>query len=431
MSLKLELQSTNGNINLTPFLNVQKGDGMDPADPTFTEKVFAHSLLKQGGTLALEDLKLREQIFPVLLKGASKDALTAIVREVNRILNTPGCTVEWQDELASAPTFFPLASGQCDVEYFYRESEKNFLRCKVRLFVQPFGRKELVPRALPLAAGATNIATAPVVTFRAASALAGDAPALVLAQANVNAAGLRMTRAFSVLPVASYNPWIPAASIASASSVAAGFKASSAEGFTYLVGNSSATKPLSMPRASGVYTGNNRILAIVRQFKNEFARIAVEPSYAEAIGGGASSLVGVQVPSRAFPEEWSVVDCGVVTRSGLPQLDKEWALRLSSTATFVLYGLVMLPESSTIWLNGNFRQSLRTNYDGTIDRVYTGEEFGEAGADVTGSTRGVIPRVEPKATAPVFAAFSLAPSFTNPKSIELNINVLEQTRYVF
>ena len=67
MTVSLILESENGNINLTRYLDVEDGDGMDPADPEFTEKIFAHSLLKQGGTLALENLKLKEMAFPLKL----------------------------------------------------------------------------------------------------------------------------------------------------------------------------------------------------------------------------------------------------------------------------------------------------------------------------------------------------------------------------
>lgn len=53
MSYLLELESENGNINLTKYTNVDKGEGMDPLDPLYSERIFAHSLLKAGGTLAL------------------------------------------------------------------------------------------------------------------------------------------------------------------------------------------------------------------------------------------------------------------------------------------------------------------------------------------------------------------------------------------
>ena len=208
MALKLVVEATTGTIELTPFLDVQAGKGMDPADPQFTNKIFAHSLLKVGGTLALEQLKLRELTFPLIFKDTTKNKLTAKVRELDTIINNAGGTVEWQDEGATVPTYFTLVSGQCDPEFDFRQGQQTnpILKAKLRLFVQPLGLVEKTARPMLMAGteaahGATLSGTQPVMTFYSASGIRGDAAALL--EGTVTLPSQSFYAAFSVLPGAS------------------------------------------------------------------------------------------------------------------------------------------------------------------------------------------------------------------------------------
>ena len=418
MSVKLEITSNNGNINLTKYLNVEKGAGMDPADPTFTNKVFAHSLLKKGGTLALEDLKLREQSFPLRLTAKSKDALTALVRELNVILNTSGAQVAWTDEGASNPTLLYLASGQFDVEFDYRQGEKFMVKGKLRLFSQPlaFGNNGVF-RELPLVSKGTSAGTAPVVMYRTASPINGDAPATARINFESEPFSKSWAFAFSVLPNASYIPWMPAASSLEGTTWAAGATA----GFKYAVGGGGEAHPISFAREAGIYLGDHRVLAIARLFNNasNATMSALTPFNTEAFN------VKVPIPAASGGQPWSVVDLGVARGASLTAIGGLTAVQVYSAATIALYGLVMLPETSTSWLYDREADG-SVEFDGLAERIlHTGGNT----KDRTGIARGAIPEIPPGIAAPVVALFSFPPEANQPVNVQTEVSVLERYRY--
>src|SRR5579884_1648673 len=99
-------------MDLSNFVDVQQGQGMDPYDPNFREALISHSLLKEGGVLALEDLKANELIFPLKVNAVLISQLVPLIVEINQIVTAPGATVSWQDDGFSQPTVFDLISGQ-------------------------------------------------------------------------------------------------------------------------------------------------------------------------------------------------------------------------------------------------------------------------------------------------------------------------------
>lgn len=56
-------------LNLSTSFRAQPDEGMDPADPQFAERIWGRSLLKEGATLALEQLTEKELLFPLALKA--------------------------------------------------------------------------------------------------------------------------------------------------------------------------------------------------------------------------------------------------------------------------------------------------------------------------------------------------------------------------
>jgi hypothetical protein len=430
MTVSLILESENGNINLTQYLDVEEGDGMDPADPEFTEKIFAHSLLKQGGTLALENFKLKEMAFPLKLRAANKDSLTALISEINLILNTAGCVASWQDEGASKPTYFQLASGQCDPQFKYRMGEQNWIPVKLRLFVQPFGYRTASPVAITNASGQTYEyqASAPVMTFHAASPVAGDVSALLGTLGLLtDVYGGEWLSAVSVLPNASYNPWLPAPS-------SSGWTAASGGAFAYRNGGGSMT--VSQYGLQGtVYAGNNRVLAIARRLNSASpAKIAVEDETIRP-GSGAAGLNGVEVPAASG---WAAVDCGTLEHLNMYKNDTAWGLRVTTQGSISLYGFVILPDNSTCWTKSP--PTLQTGerfieLAGASASVVEQSNFGgskEYSSAVQG-TRGQIPQITPSASPPTFAFFSLPVSTATvyASSFSFGVNVWERTRYVF
>lgn len=445
----LILESTAGNLNLSQYLNVQEGDGMDPADPSFTEKVFAHSLLKQGGTLALENFKLREQVYPLLLKATTKNALTALVREINTIINTAGCVASWQDAGATEPTYFQLSSAQLDPEFNYRRGEYNWLDGKLRLFVQPFGLLTATPRKL-LVGGtttstATMIGTAPVLIFRASGVPAGDAPTLLQGLFGVPSftAGATMYQAVSVLPTPSYTPQWPVASYSSDRSSPAG---SSIATTNAMAGNykhyaSNTAISLTWQIAAGdsrvySYIGNQRVLLVARVPSSAGASV-----YAAGMRLYSLPYEGTEPISTATitSREWSLVDMGVLGVPSTPLLpEAPMTLSVSSYSSgqggVDIAGLILLPDKSTTWgNNGLGRPALYC--DGVSNHVLVLE--GENSQDWTSVMRGAIPQIPLSNNAPVLAFLSVPVGSPTTKTLPLNYelcaaaDVLERTRYVF
>jgi len=145
-------------LDLTAYMMVNDGDGMDPANPDFTQKIWSHSLLKPGATLSLEQFVEKELVFPLLLGpigGQNLSTISAVlqfIQQINSIVTTPGATAAWQPLGASQTTTFDLLSGQCDVDYSYRKESQAWTQATLRLFTAPLGRTA-APRRYAAASG--------------------------------------------------------------------------------------------------------------------------------------------------------------------------------------------------------------------------------------------------------------------------------------
>lgn len=422
MAVKLIIESETGTLDLSSYLNPNSGAGLDPADPQFTNKVFAHSLLKQGGTLALEDLKLRELVFPLSLKAASKDVLTALVREVNTIINGAACEVEWQDEGATTATTFDLASGQCDPEFDFRQGQQKqpWLKAKLRLFVQPLASRGAPVVRAPITGG-TSAATAPVVQFTATGSVGGDAPALLMASIWGGAGSGGEYMAISVLPDLAYQSWWQGASMGPA------FAASSNFSFSVATANGSFRKIGSM--AVGAFTGQNRLLLMARPLNNASScYVSVQAkgvTFGESPFFAASAVVGGSNPSG---KPWDMIDMGVLTVPGSPAA-QAWYLEIegSSPVPLQVYGAILLPENTTCWLH-SASPSVFGNVSYVFDGVYS--QVRQTGfLPWTQAVRGPVPVVLPGATA-AFAALWYR-SNGEPLLTNVSVALQERTRYVF
>lgn len=454
MSVEFELQSANGNFAFTgpgkQFLDIEQGAGFEPGDPTFTEKVFARSLLKAGATLALENLHEKEIVAPLKLRAANKESLTALVQEINVIIRTEGCVLKWLDEGATIPTYFSLISGQIDDEFDYRLGQNNWLKCRLRLFTQPLGYySNKGPRALMVSGLATTVAvgTGAVITFQASGALAGDAPALMQAQIfNRDAVG--RYAAISVLPSHEYTPFLSAASYMKATP----FKADTlAPGGTYAhrIATTGGFGFFQWVASSAFpYVGEQRLLAIAR------TPSLATPFPIRRIEAGGNLKAGFLATPPAT-STWQFVDLGVVSSpSSLFAAGNTYETFLyfesssasaGASAVIDIAGLIQLPEVSTCWLNRPLQNLATTSYltfDGMADDVREGGYIGvpasgispsaaEEVISVGGFTRGAIPQITPSGTAPVFAVLAAEQAGNMNKQITAAINVLERTRYVF
>lgn len=456
--VKLTLRSSNGEVTLTPYLDVEAGRGMEPGAPSFTNKVFAHSLLKQGATLALEDLQLKEQVFPVKLTAASKSQLTELIELINTILNTPGCQVEWQDEGAIRPTFFDLASGQFDDEFDFRLGQNNWLKGHLRLFSQPLGywsQKGARQVKVNAVATTTRVGTSPIVVFPASGVFDGDAPSLI--QGGLVGSGWLLSKSYSaisVLPSSEYTPWLPIASLLGSFTGASPVysAATNAPGGTaarwinpafgeYLRFTASAAK--------FAYTGEQRLLLAARVPPS--AEGVVVTSLQNGGEQGSLTLNTFAIPATTT---WGLYDLGVARGASANFAHGDyyrWGLQMNHAGAsngVEIAGVVQLPESNTAWINGSnltknglVGESSKWNFDGVSNSVFYGADNGVPASgivttapngvmDWTGYARGAIPAVPVSASPPLIAMLAMnAYGASNNGKIEMALNVLERYRY--
>lgn len=138
-SLILNSNGLAGSVDVSTFLDLTDDSDLDTYDPGWSSKVISHSLLREGGVLALEDRNTKELTFPLKLNASTKPAVLALVQQINQIVNTPGATYSWQDTEASQATVFDSVIGEFQVKYKYREQERHWVSGDLKLNVQPFG----------------------------------------------------------------------------------------------------------------------------------------------------------------------------------------------------------------------------------------------------------------------------------------------------
>jgi hypothetical protein len=455
MTVLLNIFSSNGTIELAnperPYLDVEAGGGMEPGDPSFTEKIFSHSLLKQGGTLALESMKLKEQVFPLKLHARNKAALAEIIQEINLVINTPGAQVEWRDEGAEHATYFDLVSGQLDDAYDFRLGSNNWLKCKLRLFSQPLGYwSQKGARAVMVAGVATTIkiGTSPIITFRASGALRGDAPALMQVQVyNELLTNNQFYAALAVLPSSEYTPFISAASL----SVVASFVGDSfAPGGTRAhwanwVGPAAQWTAPSLSRFA--YVGEQRILVAARTPSNAI------PTPIELGGPRPFPYTGL-VATPVATSAWMLYDLGVISTASAMlangegyRLGLNMPVSVGASAAIDIGGFIQLPEHGSTWLNALPVPSLRPghtiSFDGVANGIRIGGNMGVPASGIPptldpehqeltemgGYARGAIPQIPAQIGEPVVAVL-VAPMPDMNEEVEVNINVLERTRFI-
>ena len=378
-------------VDLSEKIRASQGEGMDTYNPAFSQRVFSHSLLKEGGTLALESLALKELQFPLRLSDGSFSGVQEEISLINQAITSPGCVVEWQDFEASQPTYFDLASGQFDIEYSFREGQQGHTKGLLRLFVQPLGRKA-APRRYATASGVGPLlmispyASSGVLAINSSTqagvkgfggqqqgassgvfywgnpSLAGDASAKLQISyvgplpAGATSAGVIPYVAVSVLPDQNYRPLIGAPYNGSTGDMvtktAAGAVAST-YGSAPLAGTTRATRALEFAPTNGLtppaaWAGNHRLFAIARASRGAngaSASLVVRPN----------SLVQ-STTERLVPMglEWALYDLGTFTlrASETPAQVVKINAEVSpaaggASAALDVTALVMLPDSTT------------------------------------------------------------------------------------
>lgn len=400
--MKLQLLSNSGTnpqqIDLTTYVMAGIEAGMDPASPSYSNRQFTTSLLKEGGVYTLENPKLKELMFPVLLgpvagTGAGSSTATALlITQINQILQTPGATALWQDDGMSQPTYFGLATGQLDVQYDYRKAQQHYVMCKLRLFAQPFGTTA-APRVYAAASalgpllmispygsnGALAIAASTQagvagfggqqqgpssgIFYGGTPTLAGDAPAIFQVSyagplpVGATQAGYVPQVVMALLPDQLYVPLVTASALrgTSATGTLTWVSSASAPGGAYARWPSLIDTPqfAFYPYAGGasvvpaIYAGNHRIFAIARAS----ALLPGTNPVLQLLSGGAVTPQTRYASVTSW--DWDLYDLGTISlraSEATPQVTVGMTVgSTTASQTSDLAAIVMVPDAAS-WM---------------------------------------------------------------------------------
>jgi hypothetical protein len=394
-------QATNPQtLDLTSYMMVNDGDGLDPANNEFSSKVWGHSLLKAGATLALENEVQKEQVFPLLLGpvGGVAGAPTnlsqtlQLIQKINALLRTLGATLVWQPLGTANATTFDLLSGQVDISYSYRKEGQFWTEVTMRAFTQPFGRTA-GPRVYAAASGvgplllvspyASNGALAIVassagygasggvygpngasggVSYAGNPSLAGDAPAQLqvtfagpLAPGAQEPAGLPPFAAVSVLPDHNYTPLIPRPELgllyltgsqhvqSDARAVASSYWSFAPSSGGYLRFYPPNLNPGGLASPTPLsWAGQHRLLAI--------ARASVQPGY---LATSPNSVVSYATGATVYPGDWGLWDLGTFTLRASETIADYITTQIVSgqSCTLDVTAMITLPDNNTWFFN--------------------------------------------------------------------------------
>lgn len=388
MTATLILNSNNAqnplSLDLSNYLDLTDGTDINPQDPAFTTRVISHSLLKEGGVLALSDYQAKELVFPLRISAASNVALQTIIEQINQVVNSPGATYSWQPPGASQPTIFDSISGQFDVHYRYREDEAKWCSGDLKLFTQPFGHAG-GPRSYATASGvgpllmvtpyasgggqaigaSTQAGIAGYgaigqggtpssgVFYWGSPSLVGDAPALLqLSYAGpqptgATNAGVVPTVAVSVLPDANYQPLIPTTQVLYGASKPITNAVVPASQYLTMAGPNQDTWSFGFAQnavATLDWAGPHRLFAI--------ARASGQPGTLALL---ANSLVVYSASIGVGMGDWQALDLGTFQLAGSQTPQQAIAITAapgaSTNAALDLAAFVVLPDSKTWFMS--------------------------------------------------------------------------------
>lgn len=316
-----------GDRDLSPYVRVAHDDGLDPANPEFSEPQFSGSpALGDGQSFVGDAVNNRLMSYPLILSADSTDELYALVREINGDL-VKGAQVEYRSGGASQSTFFDLERGRLEPKFEFWIDQAAKVRAMLHLWVRPYGHTGTYRTVIP-----SFVATGPQ-TLQATGIL-GDVFAQGLLRVDSGPTYLASPVhphmiAFGISQSPSYVGVWRAASLTNVGASSALIGASGAVASQYLGVNASpvgiqAFAWLQFPDGDlKNYEGRQRMLVVAR------SRVALA-SGAPAISAvaGANSLhdgrrIGSVVASHSA--QWQVYDVGewsVPRASGLKHPDQ-------------------------------------------------------------------------------------------------------------
>jgi hypothetical protein len=292
-----------GTLDLSSYCRMNPDDKFDVYGAPWLIPAWTETPYADGQPLLSTTVGNREMQIPLYLKEASKDLLHELVRKIGIAANTRPLEIEWQDDSASKPTFYPVGFCRFEPDYNFRRSQYNYAAGILHIWVSGYGTTGTT-RVTATAAGTGIFLSVPI------GSIAGDAPALLDTTITAGAVLPTLGRIVAVAPITnpSYSALIPAASLVEAQGGATLIGASGAQGSQYLAlpvsptGGASGVAcrvPLQNPTVMG---GDNRLLAVVNA--NIVGGVAIN-----ALDPYGNSMGATAVASAL--EGWSVVDLGV------------------------------------------------------------------------------------------------------------------------
>jgi hypothetical protein len=128
-----------GKRDLSAFIRTAHEDGLDPANPEYTEPQFTGSpAFSEGQSWIGDAVQNREMSVPLVLSADSTDDLYSLIRDINAELGE-GIIVEYRSGGASNSTFFNLERGRLEPKYEFWLDQAAKTRALLRLWVQPRG----------------------------------------------------------------------------------------------------------------------------------------------------------------------------------------------------------------------------------------------------------------------------------------------------
>jgi hypothetical protein len=294
-----------GGLDLSSYLRVNPDDHMDPYSQFFVEPAFTETPFADGQPLISTTVLNREQTWPLYLKEATyqKDALHALIRQINNAAAQRPLVLEWRDDGANASTFSDVQFVRFEPDFNFRRSQHAYAAGILHVWTSGYGHTGTT-RVAATAAGTGIFLSVPI------ASLAGDAPALLDTTIVSGAVLPSLGRIIAIAPITnpSYTPQILAGSLTDLQTGATLVGASGADGSQYLalpvsptggVSGVACKVPLPNPTIAG---GDNRILAVVQSGIDSGVGLYALDPYGNVMGPTAVA---------SFSQGFGLVDLGV------------------------------------------------------------------------------------------------------------------------
>jgi hypothetical protein len=287
-----------GAVDLSDYVRVGPSDGLDVYGQGWEEPTFSGSSSADGQPFLGVETKNREMLWPLYLKAASKDALSALRRSVVREVRygTRPLRAEWRDAGASASTFYDVAFARIEEKQNYRLNDHDIADATLHIWSQPPWGHTATERIIATAQGSTLIT--PILP----TIPAGDIDALI--RVTIVPSTLAGRIAIGVAPdgYRPYtgplsNPGFTDAVVRTTATAAGAREAYNSASSRLAIGRYMA------PAAQAPHVGRNRILAVVRSVGALSAWSATDDVTGELIGPTSVASYGV--------DAWETVDLGV------------------------------------------------------------------------------------------------------------------------